>query len=400
MEAALASSSSNAIIEPRRVTVNNAHGPIAAKRAKLNNPVGEAFAKQTLKRIREKDVYRKAKNARLTAENATIITNNAAATAEHTRRTRERTDDTDDPNPQPLKKLNKLENESIAFRWLKLHDRLIPPSAYGYDRRLLNHSRVKALNRARTRQGTKYNGKKCPLPGCGRLFSDILHSRTACQNKEQSAIITSNANKQVWAIAKAIAKGELGRWKILINAGLEHAPANYTKEEHTTPDWMLPGTPSKRGFPDKPDLCLVIGLDIDAPPPSTKEERSECKLVILEVATSNDFYLVDAQNRKRSKYVELVRALREYGWNVITEQGLHFNEWYLQYTHAKDDTTDKIDAQGVITQKRVFTDITPEIEEGEIFIANEPIFTCIISACGFHLTHSYHSLEAVRWHHR
>ena len=90
--------------EPQRVTVNNADGPIAAKRAKLNNAIGESFAKQTLKRIREKDVDRKAKNARLTAENAAIITNYADATAEHTRRTRERTDDTDDPNPQPLKK--------------------------------------------------------------------------------------------------------------------------------------------------------------------------------------------------------------------------------------------------------------------------------------------------------
>ena len=100
-------------------------------------------------------------------------------------------------------------------------------------------------------------------------------------------------------------------------------------------------------------LTCASSLDLTSMPPHHLPRRSAQNASLSSLKwPSNDFYLVDAQNRKRSKYVELVRALREYGWNVITEQGLHFNEWYLQYTYAKNDTTDKIDAQGVITHAK------------------------------------------------
>ena len=197
---------------------------------------------------------------------------------------------------------------------------------------------------------------------------------------EQSKKITDCANQQVWTIANAIGKGNLGRWRLLVNAGIKYAPAGYENEEQTVPGWMLPGSPGNRGFPDKPDICLIVGLDIDAAPPSTPEERSKYTLVFLEVATGHDHYLQETCNMKRSKYVELVCALRTQGWQVKLDINQPFHDWFLNYKYASEDSTDRTDQSGTITKKRVFRDIRPDIEEGEIFAGRHPGAVTILLA--------------------
>ena len=111
------------------------------------------------------------------------------------------------------------------------------------------------------------------------------------------------------------------------------------------------------------------------------------------MTTTHDLFLRSAQNGKRSKYVELVRALQEFGWTVVTESGLSFQDWYLKYDFAKQDTTT------TPNRKRKFTDITDGYvhEEGEISPhANiNPIHTVVIGACGFHLHSNLSALNSV-----
>jgi hypothetical protein len=112
---------------------------------------------------------------------------------------------------------------------MRQYDVLLQPASYGFDKKLLSHRCIKAVNKARMLQGTKHSGKTCPLPGCRRKVANILHSRTACTNMEQSKKITDCANQQVWTIANTIGKGNLGRWRLLVNAGIKYAPVGYAK---------------------------------------------------------------------------------------------------------------------------------------------------------------------------
>ena len=96
---------------------------------------------------------------------------------------------------------------------------------------------------------------------------------------------------------------------------------------------------------------------------------------------------------KRSKYVELVCALRAQGWQVKLDINQPFDDWYLNYKYANEDITDRIDQSGTTTKKRVFSDVRPDIEEGEIFAGRHPVFTCIIGAVGFHLKSNYTGLH-------
>ena len=128
---------------------------------------------------------------------------------------------------------------------------------------------------------------------------------------------------------------------------------------------------------------------------TTPEERSKYTLAFLEVATGHDHYLQETCNKKRSKYVELVCALRAQGWQVKLDINQPFDDWYLNYKNASEDITDRTDQSGTVKKKRVFRDVRPDIEEGEIFAGRHPIFTCIIGAVGFHLKSNYTGLQAL-----
>ena len=48
-------------------------------------------------------------------------------------------------------------------------------------------------------------------------------------------------------------KGYMARFLTLRNYGR----TDDEPEEYTIPNWMLPGTPGQRGFPNKPDMVIV-----------------------------------------------------------------------------------------------------------------------------------------------
>ena len=88
---------------------------------------------------------------------------------------------------------------------------------------------------------------------------------------------------------------------------------------------MLPGTPGNRGFPDQPDIVLVIGWDKGAPPP--QPDAPGVKLMVLEHCFAHDFFLSAKRNAKRNKYVTLVNHLRQAGWSVTCDERASA-EWY------------------------------------------------------------------------
>ncbi len=226
---------------------------------------------------------------------------------------------------------------SVAFRWIRSVEEqgLIPPCTYGFCLRKLYHSTARALARGRAMlQGCAGIAKTCPLPGCGRIVTNVFHGRGPCRNQAQSNAITSAGNHHVHTIAEYINKGDYARWTVLINAGTRYAASGM--EDATVPDDMLPGAFGHRAFPDKVDIMLVIGWPKGEPMP---QDKTKMTLVPVEVTSSHDHYLHEARNRKMSKYVELTRALSGAGWTNITLCPDDPDTWYMKYANAHTETS-------------------------------------------------------------
>jgi hypothetical protein len=99
---------------------------------------------------------------------------------------------------------------------------------------------------------------------------------------------------------------------LLVNAGIKFGP--FKAEDYTVPAWMLPGVPGQRGFPDKPDMMLVMGWKRGDAPPA---DKSAITLIPLEHCYSNDFFMADSRLVKQAKYARLMYELRAHGWLVV-----------------------------------------------------------------------------------
>ena len=213
-----------------------------------------------------------------------------------------------------------------------------------------------------------------------------------------------------------------------------------SREDFTIPDWALDGTPGNRGFPDKPDIVIIKNWQVGQPPPTNAKRTPGyagpvVTFVIVEHKMTNDWYLQDACNEKRSIYVQLVLALTQAGWAVeLEEQVTDPNSWYGKHsvfaaragprtrlpdtavdavehdssdaeTSSSDsDDDDDIDAAGTGTQRS-----QPEqsqhpqpprhpsyapipLEEGELRL---PIYTIIVGHTGCHLKSNASALRAL-----
>ena len=240
-------------------------------------------------------------------------------------------------------------------------------------------------------QGSRYQGKKCPLPGCNLKIENRFHFRSGCHNTDQSDVITTCANKQVHRIRKAFEKGEQARWTLLVNAGAKLAKNGV--EDETIPGWMLPegkyGKFGNRPFPDKVDMVLVRGWDSTTPPPATRQEKSQVKLVLVESTSSHDHHLVDAESHKRSKYVQLVLALQLEGWVVELSGDVkpaQWESWYFQYKQAEVDCG---------PTGKLMNVVDGQVREGESFAGFSPIHTVILGHCGTHLKTNKAAFQAL-----
>ena len=95
-------------------------------------------------------------------------------------------------------------------------------------------------------------------------------------------------------------------------------------EQYTVPEWMLPGTPGRRGFPDKPDIVILKGWPKAnehplGPTNKSPEHGFTVKLIIAELKYTDDMNMHTKHAEIKEKYAPLVRALRTHGWQVHHE---------------------------------------------------------------------------------
>ena len=282
---------------------------------------------------------------------------------------------------------------SVAFGWVTAArtEAYLNPVSFGFDKVRLKYRCARDFNRGKMLQGSRYHGKKCPLPGCNLKIENRFHFRSGCHNTDQSDVITTCANKQVHRIRKAFEKGEQARWTLLVNAGVKLAKNG--AEDETIPGWMLPeekyGKFGNRPFPDKVDMVLVRGWDSTTPPPATRQEKSQVKLVLVESTSSHDHHLVDAESHKRSKYVQLVLALQSEGWVVELSGDVkpaQWESWYLRYKQAEADCGPTGKLKNVVAG---------QVREGETFAGFSPIHTVILGHCGTHLKTNKAAFQAL-----
>jgi hypothetical protein len=229
---------------------------------------------------------------------------------------------------QKTYKKRKQENEPtlrVPHMWKRAREQqeLLPPNGRAFAKVRLRAKAAHTLNRSRVLQFSQC--KPCPLPGCRKLTSR-LHGRTTCDNVAVKNMRTDIANKAVHSMARYIAAGQYGRWTLLINAGTKYAANG--KEDDTVPEWMLPRAPGGRGYPDKPDMVLVIGWDKGTPPP--QPGTPGVKLMFLEHCFAHDFYYKERRSVKRAKYARLITELEEAGWTVVGDAQAP-DGWYDEF---------------------------------------------------------------------
>ena len=109
----------------------------------------------------------------------------------------------------------------------------------------------------RAKDGNKPS-PRCPY-GCknmaGVTYMDGWLHWFLCHGSGAHDISTKGHNDTCKALERGTAKGYMARFRTLRNYGR----TDDEPEEYTIPNWMLPGTPGQRGFPDKPDLVIVKG---------------------------------------------------------------------------------------------------------------------------------------------
>ena len=134
-----------------------------------------------------------------------------------------------------------------------------------------------------------------------------------------ASVITDCSNQSVHLIADAVGAGSLSNCTLLVNAGTKYGSM---REDATIPAWALPGTPGRRGFPDKPDIVIIKNWSADQPAPTNAKRTpgyagpAVITFLIVEHKMTNDLYLQDSRDEKRSIYVELVHELLKEGWDV------------------------------------------------------------------------------------
>ena len=208
-------------------------------------------------------------------------------------------------------------------------------------------------------------GKQCKLTGCEKIISSPFHACGGCDDPRQKDKVQDEANRLTHHIAKAVHRGALGKFTLLVNAGVKHS--DNKKEDTTIPSWLLPGTYGHRGFPDKIDIVLIKGW-ITGDPEPTPDQRDDIMLIIVEVTSSHDHHTSDSVNHKRSKYVELVIALQQAGWKVKLADvaPTEWQTWYRKYKFVSDAEYD---------------DLTPLVTTATI---PSPIHTIVLGHCGSH----------------
>jgi ribonuclease HI len=260
--------------------------------------------------------------------------------------------------------LNSNTTSSIAFKWsdATISGDILAPSDYGFDKVRLEKTSFRAYCRGKVMQQDRRHGKLCKLPGCNKIIRSPFHACGGCDNPLQKGKIQDEANKLTHKIAKAVQRGTLGKYTLLINAGTKHAVSG--KEDATIPTWMLPGTYGCRNFPDKIDIVLIEGWVSGDPQPTP---QSDVVLTIVEATSCHDYHIPNTVNHKRSKYVELVIALQQEGWTVKLS-GIppdQWDSWYRKYNFVSSST---------------YKDLTPSTTS----TIPSPIHTIVIGHCGTH----------------
>ena len=189
------------------------------------------------------------------------------------------------------------------------------------------------MTRIRMNQRPRNFKTRCEAPGCGKVVLNLVHGRGACGNATIRNLITDCSNESVHIVADAVSAGNLEQCALLVNAGNKYGTK---REDFTIPDWALPGAPGRRGFPDKPDIVVIKNWRRGTPPPTNARQTPGytgpvVTFLIAEHKLSNDFYLKEGCNEKRSIYVELVLALLQAGWAVeLNGKVRDHTTWYGQ----------------------------------------------------------------------
>jgi len=237
--------------------------------------------------------------------------------------------------------------QSIPARWFEASAAgdYVDPTSFGFDKARLSAKPTRTMNRIRMQQFPRNFKKRCEAPGCGKTVYNLVHGRGACMNTQIRNLITDCTNDNVHIIAGAVSAGNLEQCALLVNAGTKYASSKH--EDYTIPAWALPGRPSNRGFPDKPDIVVIKNWQRGAPPPTNAKRTPgymgpTVTFLVCEHMISADIYLADARDMKRSIYVELVLALLEEGWAVeLCESVRDHTTWYKQWSFA-DEACDPV----------------------------------------------------------
>ena len=238
---------------------------------------------------------------------------------------------------------DKGKGSSIPSRWIKAaNSGYVNPMSFGFDKARLGAMPSRTMNRIRVQQHPRNFNKQCAAPGCNTQVFNLVHGRGACQNNEMRGLITDCSNQSVHITADAVGSGSLKLCTLLVNAGTKYGPQ---REDATIPAWALPGVPGRRGFPDKPDIVIIKNWSAGQPPPMNAKltpgyAGPAVAFLIVEHRMTNDLYLQDACDVKRSIYVELVQKLQERGWEVeLNEKVRDGTTWYAKRNHTAPAAT-------------------------------------------------------------
>ena len=135
------------------------------------------------------------------------------------------------------------------------------------------------------------------------------HAIGGCKDARINNIITARHDKVVRLIEKAMRKGRLGAYKLLVHAG-KHDELEQTPTQRTVPDCLLPGCSLC------PDLMLIRGWqqrDDTAP----GQDNALITLIPAEVAVCCDDFALATVQKKHEYYAELIQQLRAAGWRVL-----------------------------------------------------------------------------------
>lgn len=158
----------------------------------------------------------------------------------------------------------------------------------------------------------------CPL-GCG-CHDGSTHLLLECLHRQIKAMQIARHHAAGLLIHASLKRHSTtgSAYTVLDVCGQAQLDANEAAGTRI-PAWMLPEVDVDTLAKLRPDIMRVVGL---SPTPTTEEiesacrRKDKCRIQILEVGYTMDTRWREAYKKKQEQHAELVRLLREAGWNV------------------------------------------------------------------------------------